>query len=124
MAAITDPTEVGKLLVAMDGYHGSSVVRAAMKLSPLLFVRPGELRTMEWAHIDFVACEWRYTVSKTRTQHIVPLCSQALAVLRELEPLMGRGKYVFPSGRGVQAVPCPITRSERLCDRSATPTSK
>lgn len=98
MAAITEPAEVGKLLQAMDGYHGSPVVRAAMKLAPLVFVRPGELRTMEWAHIDFDACEWRYTVS--RTQHIVPLCTQAIDVLHSLAPLTGRGKYVFPSGRG------------------------
>jgi len=74
-------------------------VQAALKLAPLVFVRPGELRKAEWADIDLDAAEWRYTVTKTNTPHVVPLSQQAVAVLRELEPLTGRGRYVFPSPR-------------------------
>ena len=71
----------------------------ALRLAPLVFVRPGELRSAEWAHIDFDAAEWRYTVSKTGTQHIVPLSTQAIAILKEIQSLTGSGQYVFPSGR-------------------------
>ncbi|MCP5180214.1 MAG: integrase arm-type DNA-binding domain-containing protein [Pseudomonadales bacterium] len=98
-AATTDPTRLAEILRAMDGYRGSLVVRAALKLMPLLFVRPGELRTAKWADIDLEAAEWRYLVTKTQTPHIVPLCKQAVSVLKDLQPLTGRGMYVFP-GRG------------------------
>ena len=64
----------------------------------MLFVRPGELRHAQWADIDFEAAEWRYTTTKTRTDHVVPLASQALAILAELKPLTGSGRYVFPCG--------------------------
>jgi integrase len=67
---------------------------------PLVFVRPGELRKAEWAHIDLDAAEWRYLVTKTQTEHIVPLSRQALTILRELYPLTGHGRFVFPSARG------------------------
>ena len=74
-------------------------MRCALRLAPLVFVRPGELRHAEWADIDLDAAEWRYTVSKTNTQHIVPLSRQAVEILQELHPLTGRGQYVFPSAR-------------------------
>ncbi|SDX70189.1 Integrase [Allochromatium warmingii] len=99
-SAVTDPARVAEILRMIDGYTGTVTVCCALKLAPLVFVRPGELRKAEWAHIDFDAAEWRYTVSKTGNQHIVPLSTQALAILRELHPLTGRGRYVFPSARG------------------------
>lgn len=99
-AALTDPRDVARLLVAIDHYQGSPVVKAALQLSALLFQRPSEMRTMRWDQIDWDAAEWRYRVTKTDTNHIVPLCSQALAILRELQPLTARSVYVFPSARG------------------------
>lgn len=98
-AAVTDPKKIGGLLRAMDSYEGTLVVRGALRLAPLVFVRPGELRHAEWSDIDFDASEWRYTVSKTHTQHIVPLSHQAVEILQEIQPLTGRGRYVFPSAR-------------------------
>lgn len=98
-AAITEPKKVGELMRDIDGYQGSYIVKSAFKLSPLLFVRPGELRKMEWKDINLDAGEWIYLVTKTNTQHIVPLCKQAVEVLREIEPLTGRGKYVFHGER-------------------------
>jgi integrase len=98
-AAVTDPKKVGQLLRVFDGYDGSLVVQSALKLAPLVFVRPGELRMAQWAHIDFEAAEWRYTVSKTGTEHVVPLAKQAIDILKTLQGLTGRGQYVFPSGR-------------------------
>jgi integrase len=74
-------------------------VRTALVLAPLLFVRPGELRSMRWADVDLRAGEWRYTASKTGTPHIVPLSMQARALLRDLRPLTGLGTFVFPSTR-------------------------
>lgn len=98
-SAITEPKEVGAFLRILDAYQGTPTVRAALKLAPLVFVRPGELRAAEWAHIDLDAAEWRYTVTKTNTPHIVPLSTQAVAILRELQPLTGNGRYLFPSPR-------------------------
>ena len=80
-AAITEPKQVGELLRAMDGYQGTFVVACALRLAPLVFVRPGELRKAEWKDIDLDAAEWRYTVTKTNTPHIVPLSRQAVAIL-------------------------------------------
>ncbi|HSB95155.1 MAG TPA: integrase arm-type DNA-binding domain-containing protein [Spongiibacteraceae bacterium] len=101
-AAITDPKAVGNLLRAIDSYQGTPTVTAALKLSPLLFVRPGELRHMEWTEIDFDQARWEIPAEKMkmRQPHIVPLCHQAIEILRELEPITGRGRYVFPSARG------------------------
>lgn len=99
-AAITDPKQVGALLRAINGYTGTATVCAALKLAPLFFVRPGELRRAEWEHIDLDAGEWRYFVTKTKADHIVPLCRQAIEILRELHLLTGHGRYVFPSARG------------------------
>jgi len=100
-AAITDPTTFGALLRAIDGYSGDTVTRAALKLSALLFVRPGELRHAEWAEIDLEAAEWNIPAGKMkmRLPHLVPLPEQAVSILRELHPLTGRGQYVFPGGR-------------------------
>ena len=100
-ASITDPKEIGGLLRAIDSYEGGLVVRCALKLAPLVFVRPGELRRGEWSEIDFEKMEWRIPAEKMkmREQHIVPFSRQALGILRELQPLTGEGKYLFPSPR-------------------------
>lgn len=97
--AITDPKAIGELLRAIDGYRGTLVVQCALRLAPLVFVRPGELRQAKWLDVDLEASEWRYTLSKVGTQHIVPLSTQALAILRELQPLTGASPYLFPSER-------------------------
>ena len=98
-AAITEPKQVAALLRAMDDYTGSHVVRCALRLAPLVFVRPGELRTAEWTDIDIDGAEWRYTVTKTNTPHIVPLARQAVEILTELQALTGSGRFVFPGAR-------------------------
>jgi integrase len=98
-AATVDPSKLAGILRAMDGYQGDLVVRCALRLAPLVFVRPGELRTAEWKDIDLDAGEWRYRVNKTDIDHIVPLCRQAIAILRELHPLTGDGRFVFPGAR-------------------------
>lgn len=100
-AAITDPAQVGPLMRAIEAYSGHPYARAALKLSPLVFVRPGMLRAAEWAEFDLAAAEWRIPAAKmkTRQDHIVPLATQALAVLQAMQELTGRGKYVFPSIR-------------------------
>ena len=98
-AAVTEPKQVGELLRAIDGYQGTLPVACAMKLAPLVFVRPGELRKAEWTDIDLDAAEWRYHVTKTDSEHIVPLSSQAVAILREVQALTGNGRYVFPGAR-------------------------
>jgi integrase len=101
-AAITDPVKVGDLLRAIDTYQGSLVTKCALRLAPLVFVRPGELRKAEWAEIDLDGAQWRIPAArmKMREEHVVPLAPQAVAILRELHPLTGRGQYVFPSYRG------------------------
>lgn len=99
MAAITEPRKVAELLRTLDGYQGTLIVRCALQLAPLVFVRPGELRTAEWKDIDLDAAEWRFTASKTRTGHIVPLSHQAVAILHEAQALTGEGRFVFPSAR-------------------------
>ncbi|RLA42687.1 MAG: integrase [Gammaproteobacteria bacterium] len=99
LAAITEPKRVGELLRTIDGYHGTLTVRCALKLAPLVFVRPGELRKAKWADIDLQDAEWRFWITKTKTQHIVPLSSQAIAILEELHPLTGQREYVFPGAR-------------------------
>lgn len=100
-AAITDPKEIAPLLRAIDGYQGSFVVKSALQLAPLVFVRPGELRQAEWAEIDFDAAEWNIPAErmKMKQAHLVPLSSQALVILRELHALTGNSRYLFPSGR-------------------------
>lgn len=98
-AAVTDPKKVGQLLRALESYQGSLTVQCALRLAPLVFVRPGELRTAQWDDIDLDAAEWRYKVNKTETEHIVPLAKQAVAILRGIEAVSGKSDYVFPSGR-------------------------
>jgi integrase len=100
-ASVTEPSEVAGLLRALDAFQGTFVVQCALRLAPLLFVRPGELRTAEWAQVDLNKAQWRYTVSKTKTEHLVPLAAQAVTILRELHALTGQRKYVFP-GRDVK----------------------
>ena len=95
-ASITEPSAVGALLRAIDGFRGTFPVQCALRLAPLVFARPGELRKALWANIDLDAAEWRYTVTKTRTEHLVPLAAQAVAILHELHPLTGSGRHVFP----------------------------
>jgi len=96
-AAVTEPKALAELLRTLDGYEGSFIVKSALRLAPLVFVRPGELRQALWADIDLEAAEWRYLVSKTKTDHIVPLARQAVETLKELKPLTGQSRYVFPS---------------------------
>jgi integrase len=98
-AATTEPSELAGILRAMDGYEGDLVVRCALRVAPLVFVRPGELRTAEWKDFDLDAAEWRYKVRKTDTDHIVPLSRQAIGILREVQPLTGNGRFVFPGAR-------------------------
>ncbi|WP_175964190.1 tyrosine-type recombinase/integrase [Burkholderia pyrrocinia] len=98
-AAITEPSKVGEMLRAFDGFSGTFPVLCALKLAPMLFVRPGELRQAEWSQFDLDKGEWRYLVSKTKTAHLVPLATQAVAILRELYSLTGQGRYVFPGAR-------------------------
>jgi integrase len=101
LAAITDPKEVAPLLRAIDEYKGSFVVKCALQLASLVFVRPGELRQAEWAEIDLEAAEWNIPAErmKMKVAHLVPLSLQAVAILKELEPLTGRSRYVFPCHR-------------------------
>jgi integrase len=100
-ATLLDPNAIGQLLRSIDAYSGSMVVRGALQLSPLLFVRPGELRTMEWQEINWDERRWEIPSSKMkmREAHIVPLAKQSLQVLAQMEPLTGRGSFVFPSAR-------------------------
>jgi integrase len=101
LAAITEPVKVAQLLTAIDNYEGGLIVRSALRLLPLVFVRPGELRMAEWAEFDLEAGLWVIPAGrmKMRTDHIVPLSAQAIAVLEELHPLTGKGRYVFPGIR-------------------------
>ncbi len=101
MAATTDPVKVGGYLRAFDAFQGGAVVSVAIRLLPLLFCRPGELRKMRWEDVDLETREWRYTASKTNTDHLVPLSNQAVALLEEIHPLTGHlpGGWVFIGGR-------------------------
>jgi integrase len=98
MAAFTEPKDVAELLRAFDAFNGTLTVQCAIRLAPLVFVRPSELRMAKWADIDLENATWNYLVSKTKTDHIVPLSSQAVKILREIHPLSGRGQYVFQGG--------------------------
>lgn len=102
-AAITEPDKVGELLRAIEGYTGGLVVRTALLFAPLVFVRPGELRTAEWTEIDMARSVWRIPAAKMkmREEHIVPLSKQSVALLQQLKPLTERGRYVFPSERSL-----------------------
>ena len=98
---ITDPKEIGILLRAIDGYPGNEIVRLALRLAPLVFLRPGELRCAEWKEIDLEAAIWKLPAErmKIRKPHQVPLCRQALGILHELHAITGQGRYLFPGMR-------------------------
>lgn len=100
-ASITDPKAIGALLRAINGYEGSLITKCGLQIAPLTFVRPGELRKAEWSEFNLDAAEWRIPAErmKMREQHIVPLSTQAVSLLRELHPLTGHGTYVFPGAR-------------------------
>lgn len=100
-AAITEPKKVGELLRSIFAYKGHAYTIAALKLAPMVFVRPGELRTAEWTEFDLDAAEWRIPSSKMkmRVDHLVPLCTQAVEILRDVQQITGHGRYVFPSLR-------------------------
>ena len=98
-ASVTEPARVGELLRAIDSYSGQPITALALKLAPLVFVRPGELRGAEWSEFDLEGAEWRIPAARMKMgeQHIVPLSRQAVSILRELHILSGSGRYVFPS---------------------------
>jgi integrase len=98
-ASITDPKQVGELLRAISGYQGSFVSKCALRLAPLVFVRPVELRQAEWTELDLDSVEWRIPSErmKMRALHVVPLSKQAVKILRELHLVTGRGRYIFPA---------------------------
>jgi integrase len=100
-APAENPVRVGEILRMFDAFKGGMVVFSALRLLPMLFCRPGELRKIRWEQLDLKNAEWRYTVSKTNTAHIVPLSTQAVSILEELEPLTKHlvGGWVFPSAR-------------------------
>ncbi len=100
-ASVKDPKAIGALLRAIDGYQGLLITKCALRLAPLLFVRPGELRKGEWTELNLDGAEWRIPAArmKMRAQHIVPLSTQAVAILRELHALTGARRYVFPGAR-------------------------
>jgi integrase len=100
-AAITDPARIGALLRAIDGYSGQFATLKALQLAPLVFVRPGELRAAEWAEFDLDEGMWRIPPArmKMKAPHLVPLSSQAINVLRDLQALSGEGRFVFPGLR-------------------------
>lgn len=98
MAAFTEPKEVAELLRAIDGFVGTLTVECALRLAPLVFTRPSELRTAKWKDIDLEQAEWSFLVTKTNTEHIVPLSKQAISILKLIQPLSGHAEYVFQGG--------------------------
>jgi integrase len=98
-ASLTDPARAGELLLAIDSYDGQPVTALALRLAPLVFVRPGELRAAQWPEFDLANAEWRIPANRMKMgeAHVVPLARQAVAILRELEPLARQARYVFPS---------------------------
>ncbi len=117
-AAVTEPAKLGELLRAIQSYQGTPVVRTALTLAPLVFLRPNELRRAEWSEFDLDGATWtipsvrmkgRLKAKLSGTPHVVPLARQAVAVLRDLRPLTGHGRYVFPS---------PLTRERPMSDNA------
>jgi len=100
--AVMEPERLGEVLRMLDAYQGSPVVCAALRLVPMLAVRPGELRHMKWEEIDWKAKEWRFTLSKTQKPHIVPLARQVRSILGELRQLIWDSPWCFPSDRSKQ----------------------
>jgi integrase len=101
-AAVLDPEALGHMLSEFDVYPGTAPVRAALRLAPMLFVRPGELRHAEWAEIDLSTKVWTIPAAKMKggRDHAVPLATQAVAILEDLKLETGRSRFVFPSARG------------------------
>lgn len=101
MASLTTPDDVAGLMRAIQGYQGEPVTRAALRLAPLVFVRPGELRQATWSEIDLDAARWEIPAKRMKmdSDHIVPLSSQAVEILADLQPLTGQGELVFPGAR-------------------------
>lgn len=101
LASITNPELIGPMLRAFDAYDGFFVTKCALRFAPLVFVRPGELRKAEWCEFNFNIAEWRIPANRMKMgiEHIVPLSTQALAILEELRPLTGNGRYLFPGAR-------------------------
>ena len=100
MAAPTSPKQVAEILRGFEAFRGTLQVGIALRLLPLLFCRPGELRQMKWSELDLEKAEWKFVASKTNVDHLVPLATQAVALIRELEPLTGKGEYVFAGRPG------------------------
>jgi integrase len=98
MASFTEPKQVAELMRAIEGFTGTLTVQTAMRLAPLVFVRPSELRKAKWEDINLEAGEWRYLVSKTKSEHIVPLSSQAVELLKGIHSFSCSGEYVFRGG--------------------------
>jgi integrase len=113
-AAITDPKAIGALLRGLHEYQGNFVTCCALRLSPLVFVRPGELRKAEWTEIDWDTASWNIPAErmKMREPHLVPLSRQSLEILKELHPLTGRGSYIFPSQNSIKR---PMSDNAVLC---------
>ena len=105
LAAILEPKRVGELLRAIDGYEGQAATLLALRLSPLVFVRPGELRRAEWAEIDLETSVWRIPAAKMkgRVEHVVPLCRQAVEILEQAKMVSGHTRFVFPSIRSLKS---------------------
>ncbi len=109
-AAITTPYEIGGLLRSIDDYQGYLVTKCALKLAPLFFVRPGELRQAKWEEFDLEKAEWNIPAARMKgwvrkgivNPHLVPLCTQAIAILQEIQPVTGSGEYVFPGARSIK----------------------
>jgi integrase len=101
-AAVTEPKQLTTILRSLDSYKGTLSVRCALRLAPLVVVRPGELRKAEWKDIDLDKAEWRFVASKTNPNHLVPLSKQAVTILREVKALTGDNRFVFPSARSAQ----------------------
>lgn len=99
-AAITDPKELAALLRAIDDFGGTFVVKCALQLAPHLFIRPGELQKAKWSEFDLDVGEWRFFITKTKTNHVVPLARQAIEILKGLHRVTGDSEYLFPSLRG------------------------
>ncbi|HJU08366.1 integrase arm-type DNA-binding domain-containing protein [Dyella sp.] len=125
-ATLTDPDDVAALLRAIDGFKGQFPTACALRLAPLFFVRPGELRGAEWAEVDFASSEWRIPAMRRKLKkklkedpqtpsHVVPLARQAVKILRELHALTGHGKYLFPGVRDPKRPMSNATINAALC---------
>ena len=112
LSAITSPREVSNLIKMINSYHGNQIVQCALRLAPLVFVRPGELRTARWEDIDLKKSEWRYFISKTKTEHIVPLSKQSVMIFKEIHPVTKSSVFVFPNSRSHKK---PMSENAVLC---------